>query len=334
MAGRTSTHRSSRGAAIANVIGTVGTSMILIRSLIRANSARRFNAHVVVFFIFLVLNIGGILTPLGNGPLFLGYLQGIDFFWTTRALWSAAVFTIAVVLLIFFLVDSYFYRQEASAQPAIAEASKLRVRGVVNVALIGIVVLAIVASGVWHPGIGFHVLGTRIELQNLVCELVMVLVALASLRLTNPSLHAANGFEWEPIREVAYLRRYSRYHHSPDSDASRRRERSIFGGDQFAFTYRWNAGQRRLFLGNGIAFVPSSTMRQPLRSFGPHGSAREDIDPDFARRGVHDWQCAEFHGLCHRAARRRENAWLLPLYDLVGRNSTSLFAVITWLFVM
>jgi hypothetical protein len=130
------------GAAIANVIGTVGTSMILIRPLIRANSARRFNAHVVVFFIFLVSNIGGILTPLGNAPLFLGYLQGIDFFWTTRALWPAAVFTIAAVLLIFFLVDSYFYRQEASAQPAIAEASKLRVRGVVNVALIGIVVLA------------------------------------------------------------------------------------------------------------------------------------------------------------------------------------------------
>lgn len=193
------------GAAIANVIGTVGTSMILIRPLIRANSARRFNAHVVVFFIFLVSNIGGILTPLGNAPLFLGYLQGIDFFWTTRALWPAAVFTIAAVLLIFFLVDSYFYRQEASAQPAIAEASKLRVRGVVNVALIGIVVLAIVASGVWHPGIGLDVLGTRIELQNLVRELVMVLVALASLRLTNPSLHAANGFEWEPIREVAYL---------------------------------------------------------------------------------------------------------------------------------
>jgi Na+/H+ antiporter NhaD/arsenite permease-like protein len=118
------------GAAVANVIGTVGTSMILIRPHIRANSARRFNAHVVIFF--LVSNIGGILTPLGNAPLFLGYLQGIDFFWKTGALWPAAVFTIAAVLLIFFLVDSYFYRQEANAQPAIAEASKLRVRGVVR----------------------------------------------------------------------------------------------------------------------------------------------------------------------------------------------------------
>jgi hypothetical protein len=72
------------GTVIASIIGTTAASMILIRPLIRANSARAFNAHVVVFFIFLVSNIGGVLTPLGDPPLFLGFLQGIDFFWTTR----------------------------------------------------------------------------------------------------------------------------------------------------------------------------------------------------------------------------------------------------------
>jgi Na+/H+ antiporter NhaD/arsenite permease-like protein len=193
------------GAALASIIGTTGASMILIRPLIRANSGRRFNSHVVVFFIFLVSNIGGALTPLGDPPLFLGFLQGIDFFWTTRVLWPAAVFTVAVLLGIFFLVDSYFYRREERARPAIAVASKLRVRGFVNAGLIGIAVLAIATSGVWHPGIGFDMLGTRIELQNLIRELIMVLIAFASLRLTSPVLRAANGFEWEPIKEVAYL---------------------------------------------------------------------------------------------------------------------------------
>lgn len=193
------------GAALASIIGTTGASMILIRPLIRANSARRFNTHVVVFFIFLVSNIGGTLTPLGDPPLFLGFLRGIAFFWTARALWPAAVFTVAVLLLVFFLADSYFYRREKSARPAIAEAGKPRVSGFVNAGLIGIAVLAIAASGVWHPGIGFDVLGTRIELKNLIRELVMVMVGFASLRLTSPSLRAAIGFEWEPIREVAYL---------------------------------------------------------------------------------------------------------------------------------
>ena len=193
------------GTAVASIIGTTGASMILIRPLIRANSERGFKTHVVVFFIFLVSNIGGVLSPLGDPPLFLGFLEGIDFFWPARALWPAALFTAGVLLLIFFLVDSYFYRREKSVQPVIAGPSKLRVSGLVNAGLIGIVIAAIAASGVWHPGIGFDVLGTRIELQNLIRELVMVLVGIASILLTHKSVRAANGFEWEPIREVAYL---------------------------------------------------------------------------------------------------------------------------------
>jgi Na+/H+ antiporter NhaD/arsenite permease-like protein len=193
------------GAVIASIIGTTGASMILIQPIIRANSARSFNAHVVVFFIFLVSNIGGVLTPLGDPPLFLGFLRGIDFFWTTRALWPHALFACGVLLAIFFCIDSHFYRREERPPPARAAAVKLRVRGRVNIALIGVAILTIAASGFWRPGIDFEVLGTRIELQNLIRELVMVFVGLVSLRLTNPGLRAANGFEWEPIREVAYL---------------------------------------------------------------------------------------------------------------------------------
>jgi Na+/H+ antiporter NhaD/arsenite permease-like protein/Tfp pilus assembly protein PilF len=194
------------GTIMASFTGTTGASMVLIRPLIRANIARPFNAHVVVFFIFLVSNIGGALTPLGDPPLFLGYLEGVDFFWTLRALWPHTLFTAGVLLTVFFLIDSYIFLREKRHSPVKAiTGPRLRVSGLVNVAFIGIAVLAIVGSGFWRPGIGFDLFGTRIELQNLIRDLVMVLAGLASLRWTSPDLRAANSFEWEPIREVAYL---------------------------------------------------------------------------------------------------------------------------------
>jgi Na+/H+ antiporter NhaD/arsenite permease-like protein len=193
------------GALIASVVGTTGASMILIRPLLRANEGRRVNAHVVVFFIFLVSNIGGSLTPLGDPPLFLGFLQGVDFFWTTRALWPETLFAVCVLLLLFFAIDSYFHRRDRRSTLGAPEKDAIRVGGFVNIALIGVAIVAIVTSGVWRPGVGFDLLGTRIELQNLVREAVMIGVGLASLALTSASRRSANGFEWEPIREVAYL---------------------------------------------------------------------------------------------------------------------------------
>ena len=193
------------GAMIASFIGTTGASMILIRPIIRANSRRNRKTHVVVFFIFLVSNIGGVLTPVGDSPLFLGFLQGIDFFWTMRALWPQALFTAGVLLAIFFLIDSFLYWREDNSVSAATATMGLRVRGLVNIPLIAIAILGVVASGFWRPGVGFEVLGTRIELQTVMREFTMVLVGLASIWLTKPSLRAANDFEWEPIREIAYL---------------------------------------------------------------------------------------------------------------------------------
>lgn len=190
------------GAAIASVIGTTGASMILIRPLIRANAGRSRNAHVVVFFIFLVSNIGGALTPLGDPPLFLGFLHGVDFFWTAQRLWPQTLFAVGALLAAFFLIDSFLFRREA---PRASQAAPLAASGLVNVALIGVAIAAIVASGLWRPGIGFTFLGTRIELQNILREGVMVGVTLASLALTDKSARAENGFDWEPIREVAFL---------------------------------------------------------------------------------------------------------------------------------
>jgi len=203
------------GAALASVIGTTGASMILIRPLIRANESRGFKAHVVVFFIFLVSNIGGALTPLGDPPLFLGFLEGVDFFWTARALWQQTLFTVSVLIALFYLIDCYFHYKEnpyyyledssETSAPASRHGSGLRIGGAINIALIGVAISAIVASGLWRPGVGFDLFGARIELQNAVREAVMICVGLASLALTSPQARVENGFDWEPIKEVAFL---------------------------------------------------------------------------------------------------------------------------------
>src|SRR5690606_40823704 len=100
------------GALMASVVGTTGASMIMIRPIIRANDNRPFNAHVVVFFIFLVSNIGGSLTPLGDPPLFVGFLRGIDFFWTTTHIFKETLLVGGIVLAAFIALDVYLHRRE------------------------------------------------------------------------------------------------------------------------------------------------------------------------------------------------------------------------------
>jgi Na+/H+ antiporter NhaD/arsenite permease-like protein len=99
------------GAVLASVMGTTGASMLLIRPLIRANDNRKHQAHVVVFFIFIVSNAGGSLTPLGDPPLFLGFLKGVDFFWTVKHIFPETLFLIGSLLALFFLLDSWYYHR-------------------------------------------------------------------------------------------------------------------------------------------------------------------------------------------------------------------------------
>src|SRR6185369_14346140 len=100
------------GTLMASIVGTTGAAMILIRPLIRANRPRRRNAHVVVFFIILVANVGGALSPLGDPPLFVGFLHGVDFFWPTRTLLAPTALTAGLVLAGFVLLDLWFYRKD------------------------------------------------------------------------------------------------------------------------------------------------------------------------------------------------------------------------------
>ena len=191
------------GTVMASFVGTTGASLILVRPLIRANEGRRHNVHVVIFFILLAGNIGGALTPLGDPPLFVGFLHGVDFLWPAQNLWLQTVIVSMLVLAIFVIVDLWLFRYEtAQAQPL---SEPLRLRGLINFVLFGAIIAAILGSATWKPGIAFHVHTVNVELQNVLRDGALVLIAIMSLLLTRDEHRGANGFTWEPIREVAIL---------------------------------------------------------------------------------------------------------------------------------
>jgi Na+/H+ antiporter NhaD/arsenite permease-like protein len=192
------------GTAIASIVGTTGAAMILIRPLLTANETRAHKVHIVVFFIILVANVGGALSPLGDPPLFVGFLRGVDFFWTAQHLWLQTIIVAVPVLAMFFAVDCWFYRREMNA-PQSVEPTRIAIRGGINFALIALIIAAILGSALWKPGITFDIYGTPMALQNVSRDAALIAIALASLWLTPNEHRAANGFTWEPIREVAKL---------------------------------------------------------------------------------------------------------------------------------
>jgi Na+/H+ antiporter NhaD/arsenite permease-like protein len=192
------------GAAIASLVGTTGAAMILIRPLIRANASRRHNTHVIIFFIILVANVGGALSPLGDPPLFVGFLQGVDFFWTTRNLWLQTGIVTLLLLAIFAALDLWRFQSEPLAARAVA-AAPIRIRGLVNVPLIAAIIGCILVSATWQPGITVDIVGTKLELQNIVRDGALLVIALLSSWLTRDEHREANGFTWGPIKEVAKL---------------------------------------------------------------------------------------------------------------------------------
>ncbi len=196
------------GAVLASFMGTTGASMLLIRPLIRANDNRQHKAHVVVFFIFIVSNAGGSLTPLGDPPLFLGFLKGVDFFWTVRHIFPETLFLLGALLAIFFALDSWYYhrREEILPQdPTPDTAPAIGFEGARNFWLLGAVVGLVLLSGLWKSPVSFDVAGTPVGLPALVRDLGLVGVTLLSLRITPASVHADNEFSWGPMAEVAKL---------------------------------------------------------------------------------------------------------------------------------
>jgi Na+/H+ antiporter NhaD/arsenite permease-like protein len=190
------------GAILANLMGTTGASMVLIRPLLRANKSRQNRAHIVVFFIFVVSNCGGLLTPFADPPLFLGFLKGVPFEWTLQ-LWKEWVLVCGALIVIFVFVDSYVLdreeKQRAGSQlEAVLEHEPMRIEGWHNLILLLGVVAVILGRGYgWGAPDGKWPVGLQ--------ELLMLALALAAWFSTKPRIRAANGFTFHPIAEVAIL---------------------------------------------------------------------------------------------------------------------------------
>jgi len=194
------------GAVLASFMGTTGASMLLIRPLIRANADRKQMAHVVIFFIFIVSNAGGSLTPLGDPPLFLGFLKGVEFFWTLKTLFPETLFLVGSLLLIFYLLDTWFFRREGDrlVDPAPGRIA-IGFDGSINFLLLAGVVSLVLMSGAWKPGVSFDVWGTEVGLPGLLRDIGLIIITLVSLRLTPAQVHEDNQFGWAPMQEVAKL---------------------------------------------------------------------------------------------------------------------------------
>ena len=195
------------GAVLASFMGTTGASMLLIRPLIRANDNRVHRAHTVVFFIFIVSNAGGSLTPLGDPPLFLGFLQGVDFFWTVGHIFPETSFLVGALLLIFYGIDWYYYHKREEFRPAdpTPDTRGIGFDGARNFWLLGAIIGLVLLSGFWKSPVVFHVGSAEVGLPGLVRDVGLVIVTFLSMRITPAAVHEANQFSWGPIQEVAKL---------------------------------------------------------------------------------------------------------------------------------
>ncbi|MEG1426035.1 MAG: sodium:proton antiporter, partial [Raoultibacter sp.] len=143
------------GTLLSSWIGTTGAAMLLIRPILRANSWRRNKIHIVVFFIFLVANIGGCLTPIGDPPLFLGYLRGVPFFWTLQHIWPMLLLNTAVLLAVFTLIDRHFIKKEGregtealDLEEKATEHVPIRIEGAHNLIFLAMIIVAVILNGV------------------------------------------------------------------------------------------------------------------------------------------------------------------------------------------
>jgi len=195
------------GTILASWMGTTGASMLLIRPLIIANNYRKYKVHTIIFFIFLVANIGGSLTPLGDPPLFLGFLSGVDFFWTTKTMFVPMLITALILLLVYFILDSYYYsKKEYQIVTKLATEKNIAILGSFNIILVAGVVFSVLISGFWKPNIHIpDIFGVHLELQNISRDIILLVLTYVSWTFTPKIIRKDNAFSWFPIVEVAKL---------------------------------------------------------------------------------------------------------------------------------
>lgn len=191
------------GTLLASVIGTTGASMLMIRPILRSNSWRVHKVHTIVFFIFLVSNIGGALTPLGDPPLFLGFLHGVPFFWTLKILPQMA-FASGILLLLYFIIDLYSYKKEDKSALQHSEAEPLKIEGARNFIFLAGIIGGVLFSGIVRMG-EINIFGIHQTTENLIRDAILIVMGFLSLVFTKPEVRKGNDFSWAPILEVAYL---------------------------------------------------------------------------------------------------------------------------------
>jgi Na+/H+ antiporter NhaD/arsenite permease-like protein len=184
-------------------MGTTGAAMLLIRPFLRANTHRKNRTFMVVFFIFLVANVGGSLTPLGDPPLFLGFLHGVSFFWTFKILPHMVVVS-TLLLVIYFLLDSYHFRKEGVQAPDDGVKEPLKLVGIHNFIFLAGIVGAVLMSGIVDWG-EVTTLGIHRAVQDWVRDGLLIGMGILSMVTTSITIREDNDFTWFPIVEVAYL---------------------------------------------------------------------------------------------------------------------------------
>ncbi len=201
------------GTLLSSWIGTTGASMVMIRPLIRANKWRSRKTQVVVFFIFLVSNIGGCLTPVGDPPLLMGFMRNVPFFWSLRLI-PIMILNVAILLVIFYILDSRAYRKDLAdgITPEVQSGDKaaIRVVGAHNIIFLAAIVVAVILSGVLPStkafSGGIHIYGEVELTYAALIEVIIILVAaFLSFKTTNKSVREDNHFSWGAIQEVAVL---------------------------------------------------------------------------------------------------------------------------------
>jgi Na+/H+ antiporter NhaD/arsenite permease-like protein len=273
------------GTVFASWIGTTGASMIMIRPMLQANAWRARRVHTIVFFIFLVSNIGGSLTPLGDPPLFLGFLIGVPFFWTFHLL-PEMLFMSVPILILFYFLDRYLRRREEGEPPKGSEP--LRVEGLHNFLLLGAVIGMVFLSGIWHPG-HIEVLEIQVPIESIVRDAVLVVLGFISLKSTRHEIHEANGFSWFPIKEVAILFAGIFMTIIPVLEILRAGENGglagIVGMLEAPTHYFWVTGSLSAFLDNAPSYL--TLVNSALGRFFPALPVRDGIQALIAERSVY-----------------------------------------------
>lgn len=195
------------GTILANFIGTTGSCILLARPLLQANEGRLHRTHLLIFLIFLVGNIGGSLTPLGDPPLFLGYLQGVPFAWPFTYMLPLFLVMAIPLLLLFYGVDAYFYSKEPLSQkPQYREHISFDIRGKINLLLLICLVSVLFWTSLWSTSSStLLVFGVPLLLSDIMRDFSFVVLGFLSFLLTPKECYEANKFSWKPFQEVAKI---------------------------------------------------------------------------------------------------------------------------------